>query len=115
MSAEIPHWVEGSTWLPSYPQSRNAVRLNANGMAHWLQEAGAAFGWREVTADMAVMAARQGAPAVAVQSNPSGSGHMAVILPESGAEVRTAQAGAKNWRRGPLAFDPGPVLFFAHA
>ena len=75
-------------------------------------------GWTPIS-DMgsAQAAALAGQIVLATYFNPSGSGHMALVLPIDGPLVYTAQAGKSNWNQGLLlaGFGTLPVRFFAHS
>lgn len=88
LMAEIPHWVG---------EEGDRRELNCNNTLGWLELHGPAAGWRE-TKDPLVAAAHasNGGPAIVIWRNPSGGpGHVAMLLPSSGTEVRIAQAGAR--------------------
>jgi hypothetical protein len=61
-------------------------------------------------------AAQAGSPAVAVWHNPSGPGHLAIVVPCEDEGVHIAQAGAACFGGRPLAhgFGNRPARFFVH-
>ena len=112
LCAEIPHWIID----PTLPAGRR--ELTANGTLDWLELIGPDAGWREFDARDAAEAGKDGHPTVAIWRNPTGrSGHIAVLLPGHGDEIRIAQAGARNLYDAPLRDGFGavqPIRFFSH-
>lgn len=94
--------------------------LRANALHAWLaQQAslGVTPGWERVPQHVAQRAADEGMVVVAAWPNPSGPGHMAVLVPSLGeAGVWVAQAGLTNFTRGLLQHGFGSVQpdFFVH-
>lgn len=103
LCAPIPHQL-GGEW--------QKARQNLE----WLRS-GRNF-WRQCTELEARVAANQGFPTVAIWVPPVGTGHIAFLTPNKGsAGTWVCQAGARNYRRAPLAVGFGsvsPVLFFTH-
>jgi hypothetical protein len=113
LGAEIPHCVdEAGRSIPV----EQGVELTANRTLRWLETHGAADGWREADAAGAMRAAQAGSPAVAVWHNPSGPGHLAIVVPCEDEGVHIAQAGAACFGGRPLAhgFGNRPARFFVH-
>jgi hypothetical protein len=105
LGCEIDHW-----WL--------GKELNANAVHDWLEKIGSSYGWIVCDGYRAVLAATQGHPAVVVWKNPQGgSGHVAMVLPSTGQEIRIAQAGRNNLFDAPLKDGFGnvaPLKFYYH-
>ncbi len=105
MGVELPQRVDAKTKAPrEFPDVKGTVELNANGMADWLEDKGAEYGWVEVSAEEAQAAANRGEPTVAVWNNPGGIGHFQVVRPTQGNDkynsntgVYVAQAGGSNF------------------
>ncbi|MBK7862136.1 MAG: hypothetical protein IPJ65_26680 [Archangiaceae bacterium] len=94
MGAEIPHWVDGAGAPVGQGQG---YELDANATNAWLNQHGAEYGWREVSAAEAQRLANEGHPAVASWNNPGGIGHIGVVRPGDLANgPALAQAGAQN-------------------
>lgn len=105
LGCEVPHWAVSK-------------ELTANDTAKWLSSAvGIRHGWESAAEPVARGYAAAGKPALAVWVNSSGPGHIAVVLPSRGEATYIAQAGAKNFSRGPLAdgFGARKVSFYVHA
>lgn len=97
MGAEIPHYVQSvESGIPS--AGTDGQELDANATNDWLNQHGADYGWREVSAEEAQALANQGYPTVASWKNPGDIGHIAVVRPgeltDAGPEI--AQAGGVN-------------------
>lgn len=105
LACEIPHWWSGH-------------EMTANAMGRWLASAdGLRNGWRPLKsgAEAAVMASK-GFPAVASFINKEGVGHIAIVLPGDGSQVEIAQAGRKNFNKGPITagFGTRVLQFYVH-
>ena len=94
--------------------------LRANDQIDWLRsDAAVLAGWRETTAQTGAARAFVGFPTVVTFKAPSGSGHVALLVPtppgRTGAYV--AQAGRRCSSRLSLAggFGDLPVQFWTHA
>ena len=104
MWADIPHRINGKWQL---------VHDNAS----WLKAG--TDGWHHCSGEEAQAVADLGRPAVAVY-DPADikHGHIAMIVPSEGAHgIWIAQAGARNYRRAPIAMGFGafaPECFFFH-
>ena len=107
MKVQLPHWIYNSgknRGKPAEPFASGAHELNANATYNWLNNYGAAYGWKKVSAADAQKRANSGYPTVVIWKNPTGaSGHVAVVRPEgngygysSSNGPVTAQAGAQN-------------------
>lgn len=106
LGCEIPHWLEN-------PKRE----LNANAVCDWLEFVGPKAGWQRVAAQEAADRASAGYPVVAAWKNPGiGSGHVAMLLPSDGGELRIAQAGRKNLFDAPIAngFGRHRPRFYVH-
>lgn len=92
---------------------------NANAVCVWLASPlGAKAGWSLVDPMIAGSAAARGQPVVVAWANPKGIGHVALLLPPHGVELRIAQAGAHNLFDVPIArfgVAVQAVKFYAHA
>lgn len=112
LCCEIPHWVSDPT------RKKGRRELNANDTLEWLLEKGPAAGWRELLKGDAGLRASAGFPTVVAWANPNParSGHIAILLPSRGAEIRIAQAGARNVFDAPLDWFGAvkPLRFFTH-
>lgn len=88
--------------------------VKANEQVKWLRDVGPTCGWHPCDAVEAKFAADRGILTLATWLNEVAHGHIAVVVPCSGAEVCIAQAGARNYLRGPIAagFGSYPVRFF---
>ncbi len=98
MGATLPHWVFPGGEPAEY-KANGAYELNANAGHRWLNEDGAKYGWRQVSAAEAQALANQGHPTVvSYDSLSSAPGHIAVVRPgQLNANGPTiAQAGATN-------------------
>lgn len=94
-------------------------RMLANATVAWLDAESVrdASEWLAVDAFAAQKAADRGELALAGWVNPSGPGHLAVVVPSLGeAGCYVAQAGRRNFTRAPLAsgFGTLPVRFWTH-
>jgi hypothetical protein len=71
-------------------------------------------GWMRVDAVDAKRASTAGALTLATWANMKGHGHIGVLVPSDSDEIWMAQAGGRNFLRGPLAagFGSLPVRFF---
>jgi len=97
----------------------NGRERSANGLALWLETCGPYQDWLQVDASTAGACAARGRPVVAVWRNPGkGPGHVAVLLPPHGAQLRIAQAGRSNLFDVPIVRGFGRLLaavkFYAH-
>ncbi len=95
MGAEIPHWVDNA----GHPQPYNSGHeMDANSTNQWLNQHGAAYGWRPVSAAEAQRLANQGFPTVASLDQSPDIGHIGVVRPgsDNGSGPALAQAGATN-------------------
>jgi hypothetical protein len=103
---EVPHWVfdDGTPATPyqvrvdSKGNKEIAHELNANAVTDWLEQHGAANGWRVVDALEAQDLADNGGVAIFAWKNPTGgSGHVGAVRPGNGRPgIWFAQAGADN-------------------
>jgi len=101
---EIPHWVYGH-------------EHSANDVCDWLRHEGPANGWTSVDSGHARVRANAGFPTVAAWKNPSGPGHVAVVLPSpDDGPTRIAQAGRHNFFDEPITHGFGDLqpLFYTH-
>lgn len=95
------------------------LETRANHLCRWLaSEFGKAAGWAEVDETVAGAAAARGWPVVACWENPKpgSSGHVVMLLPPHGHELRVAGAGRSCVFDASLAkaFGRYPVRFFSH-
>lgn len=103
-------------------RAASIVELDANAQIDWLAgPRGIANGWTECTQRHAREAADNGLPVVVTWKNPGGIGHVAVGVPAPedalpDGYLWIAQAGARNFRCGPVAagFGLRPVKYFTH-
>lgn len=123
---------------PSAAHERTApeisrVELDANDQASWFELHGPRFGWTKTARDLAGAAAARGMPVAVTwanltagpepttcpvsQARKAGNGHVALLLPPVGAQLRIAQAGAANLFDVALeaGFGPRAVRFYMHA
>lgn len=106
MGVEIPHWIEQSDLEGGAPRK---IELDVNLTMNWLVHASQQPGrkWIEVSPDQARSAANAGHPAVATWPNPSGHGHIMVVMPDGSegpkGQMRIAQAGVQCFSDGPLS------------
>ena len=98
------------------PRVWHGREMTANHMSQWLFVSGPSFGWTEVAPVEAIDRANYGFPTVAVWPNPTGHGHVAVVVPGGDKEIVIAQAGIHNFRRGPRVRGFGARAFscFTH-
>jgi hypothetical protein len=118
------HWVQSDNTphvgLPPRAAQAACVELNANRMCDWLWLHGTRFGWYRVDLCAASERSARGRPVVAAWKNPvpTRAGHVALLLPPCGAEIRIAQAGARCLWDVPLEAGFGllapSVSFYAH-
>ncbi len=90
-------------------------RKLANDLIGWLGgEDSSALGWLDVDGPEAFEAARRGQFTLATWRNPSGHGHLAVLVPSVGPELQIAQAGTVNFIGSGIArgFGSLPTRFF---
>lgn len=117
LGAPIPHWVDAQSNAPADAYAPGARELNCNAWATWLPGYGARVGWAGVRADDARSAANRGEPCIALWRNPTGGpGHVAVVLPSPGRDLRIAQAGLRCFEDEPLSHGFGsvyPITFWA--
>ncbi len=102
------------------PPEHSTVLL-ANAQGHWLDSAGAAWGWRPVFDERgAQVSANRGELVVVSYINPDAtkSGHIAIVR-AGGGELQIAQAGNRNFIRGTIDEGFGSrrwsVRFYRHA
>lgn len=96
------------------PLPRNT---RANELAQWLATLGSQSGWVKVSERVAQIAADTGALALASTVNPSGPGHLAVLVPSLGEPgIWVAQAGRINFTRRSVKAGFGELepTYFAH-
>lgn len=118
----------GTTWCNKFlylvlrqlgiviPWAQYGVRVND--MISWIGAGN--DGWYQVPdANTAQNIVLNGGVAIVTYFNPipGASGHAAIILPTTDADVQIAQAGAHNYNQCsiPTGFGSLPVVFFAHA
>lgn len=93
----------------------------ANKQHAWLaSEAGVAAGWKPCDRETARMRASMGFPVVAVWTNPTGPGHISVLVPPPATDpgrIYVSTAGRDNFVRAPLERSFGMLVpeFFTHA
>ena len=104
MGAEIPHWVD-QRGRPAGVGAAGAWEMDANDTNRWLNNQGAASGWRKVSASEAQRHANTGSPAVVSWKNPGGIGHIGMVRPGeiTSAGPAMAQAGSRNFNSGHVA------------
>lgn len=91
--------------------------MRANDLVRWLELESKQWDWEAVPAHVAQRMADEGQLALAVWHNPSGSGHVTVMIPSLGEpDYFCAQAGRTNFTRGTIsqAFGSRVVSYFAH-
>ena len=104
LRSEVPHWHGGR-------------ELSANAVCDWLASFGNLLGWYEGNRGAAHRASGDGMPVVAAWKNErGGSGHVALLLPPAGDELRIAQAGKRNYFDVPLERGFGALVprFYLH-
>lgn len=104
LKASVPHWHGGR-------------ELSANAVCDWLASFGNVLGWYEGNRGAAHRAAGDGMPVVAAWKNErGGSGHVALLLPPAGDELRIAQAGKRCLWDVPLERGFGALVprFYLH-
>lgn len=116
LSCEVAHWIDPSTGV-EVPMGKGK-ELSANGVCEWFTNHGLTHGWMLCDRLMATSRASRGFPTVVLWRNPSGIGHVAMVMPSPDPrQVRIAQAGAQN------LFDVdilkgfgnvGPLRFYTH-
>lgn len=104
MNVSLPHWISRAG-APANPYEKGASELTANATYDWLYKYGPKYGWSRITAQKAQERANNGYPTVGVWKNTGkGSGHIAVIRPETKSYTYTennpvvAQAGGTNYK-----------------
>jgi hypothetical protein len=116
LGAEIPHWIDPATGAPV--AKGKGKETDANAVCDWLAQYGPVYGWQPAGMVAAVANAVDGNPTVMTYKNPSGDGHVAVVLPTPvGSSVLIAQAGATNFFNQDYhkGFANLPVLYYIHA
>lgn len=90
--AAIMRWQNGERVPPVY--ARTVLELNANALYMWLVRWGATFGWQRASFTEVQDRVNAGAVGVlsAIRRDPSKSGHIAVIVPETATHM-AARAG----------------------
>jgi hypothetical protein len=113
MGCTIPHWVDPDGIEVAVGKGKE---LNGNRTCEWLRIHGASNGWRNVTIPEAIANANLGKPTVVVWGNPTGVGHVAVVLLSNGDTPRIAQAGARNFFDEPVqnGFGNRVLMYYAH-
>lgn len=103
MGCEVPHYVDAVTGEPrTYPDVSGARELDANGVAGWLADSGAGYGWREVSEAEAQALANEGQAVVGAWKNNGGIGHVQIVCPSADGTYDAsrgpaiAQAGSRN-------------------
>lgn len=126
MGAEIPHYVDPSTLeAREWPDVSGAKELNANGIYNWLSKKGGDYGWKQVSPEEAQSLANAGHPVVTAWKNPSGHGHVQVVVPsrdgayDEARGVTVAQAGRRLFSYGSIknvySESLNQVVYYAHA
>ncbi len=114
LNCEIPHWVDP---FGNQVAMGKGKELNANGVFDWLAGKGFAdLGWMVVSDKTAISRASFGFPTVVVWKNPTGIGHVAMVMP-SGGTVRISQAGGSNLYDADLSAGFGhiqPLKYLTH-
>ena len=122
---------KSAAYEPSAPRVIT-VELDANDMVAWFTLHGSRFGWTATDRDLAGAAAARGMPVAVVWGNvtpgplttcplsmdrKAGPGHVALLLPPVGAQLRIVQAGGQNLFDSALeaGFGRLPVKFYQHA
>lgn len=101
LGCEIPHFVDASGDVRTYPDIAGARELNAPATQAWLLGHGARYGWREVSAEEAQAHANSGGPAVVSWAD-GGQGHVQIVCPsqsggyDAGRGVSVSQSGRNN-------------------
>lgn len=100
LGCEVPHWLntDGNPTKAGQGNETTANLLHA-----WLRGHGKRFGWKPCTPLDAHEAVSRGEPVVAVWRNPSGPGHIAMVLPGPSGTLHIAQAGRSCLWDVPLA------------
>lgn len=91
--------------------------LDANATIRWLSAIGPRHGWQPVDADAVAAEADAGKVIVATWLNPTGIGHVALVVPSFGKPgPLITQAGMRNFESEPVAngFGRLPVRYFLH-
>ena len=119
MGAEIPHWYNPNTGEPMAVGASGAYEMGTGRMNTWMDQFGAKYGWRQMTAAEAQQAANAGKPTIALSS-----GHIAMVSPSQpgydpgpNGPIIT-QAGARNFEYGTTRSGFGSeysqVRYFTH-
>ncbi len=90
----IAELMSGGTVAPLY--GTTVAEVNANGLYDWLTEFGSDFGWRRTfSLDELQEAANSGEVGLisAKRADPNRSGHIAAVVPETGAHAATRKDG----------------------
>lgn len=106
LQGDFSHWLKNN--VPATSTTKGAYELNVNATYKWINNYGAKYGWRQITAQEAQNRANAGYPTIAIWKNASGgSGHIAVVRPEGNGYRFSAangpviaQAGASNFNYG---------------
>lgn len=114
MSCEVAHWVDPATGV-EVPRGKG-TELSANGVCNWFSLHGFKMGWMQCGKKTAMARASSGFPTVVLWHNPTGIGHVAMVLP--GMDFcHIAQAGTNNFFDKPLEAGFGGITnlsFFTH-
>jgi hypothetical protein len=90
----LPHWMDPATGAPT--AVGKGRETSANGVCTWLVQHGFAYLWMECGELKARDRATDGWPTCVVWNNPTGIGHVAVVLPGRDF-THIAQAGGTNF------------------
>lgn len=101
------------------PNPDKVRELSANAMCDWFVTHGPRYGWAEADRCAAGGFACRGQPTVVTWLNRGGIGHVAILLPSDGPDIRIAQAGARNFygealERGFPAYISQSLRYFVH-
>lgn len=117
MGCELPHWARDDG-TPALPTAPGAQRMNCNALYEWLFRVGQRYGWCQIDEQTAIGKAQRGMPTVGIWTNPSGNGHIAMVLAGSRAgAVLFAQAGRTCFSCGGKeeAFQERNPEYWSHA
>lgn len=114
LGCEIPHWVDPFGNRVAVGKGKE---LNANATFDWLGAKGFNdLGWMVVSEKTAINRASFGFPTVVIWKNPGGIGHVAIVMPSTGAAM-ISQAGKNNLYNAALTSGFGhiqPLKFATH-
>lgn len=121
MACEIPHWFNNYAKMPDGVVRALGKENNANATIEWLSSKwGPLYGWNKLPSrQSAALRANSGYPTVVTWYNPTGTGHVAMGVPNvtNTGTLLITQAGAVNVEEVAVEEgfgNNGPLFFYTH-